>query len=55
MSNRKVEMISLPRGVWATSGWNCTANSGKVRCSNAATGELGLDAVATKPSGGAST
>ena len=29
-SNRKLLRISPPRGVWATSGWNCTPNSGRV-------------------------
>ncbi len=38
-------MISPPRGVWATSGWNWTPNNGFSRCSKAAIGELSLDAV----------
>ena len=44
-SKRKLLRISPPRGVCATSGWNCTPNSGRVVCSNAATGLLSLDAV----------
>ena len=45
ISNRKLLRISPPRGVCATSGWNCTPKSGRRSCSNAAIGEFALEAV----------
>ncbi len=53
--NRKLPRISLPRGVWATSGWNWTPKSGLVSCSIAATGEFSLLAVTRHPGGASST
>ena len=44
-ANRKFEMISPPRGVCATSGWNWTQWIGCSRCRIAAIGTLPLDAV----------
>jgi len=51
MSKRKLDRISSPRGVCATSGWNCTQWIGFVRWRIAAIGTLGLDAVATYSGG----
>ena len=45
-----IDIEAPPRVVWATSGWNLTAKTGREICSNQATGEFGLDAEATKPS-----
>ena len=44
-SKRKLLRISPPRGVWATSGWNCTPKRARLLCSIAAMGEFSLDAV----------
>ena len=41
----------MPCGVCTTSGWNCTAYKPRPRCSNAAAGVSGVDAVTVKPSG----
>ncbi len=45
MLNRKFEMISRPRGVCATSGWNCTQWMGLVSCRIPAIATVALDAV----------
>jgi hypothetical protein len=34
--------------VWATSGWNCSPNTGRVRCFTAASGQVAVDASGTK-------
>src|SRR6185312_15375081 len=53
--NRKFSISSRPRGVCATSGWNCTPNIGRVSWRNAVTGLAPLRAVTVKPGGGDST
>ena len=55
ISKRKFAMISPPRGVCATSGWNCTAWIGFVSWRIPALGELVLRAVTRYPRGGRST
>ena len=50
-SNRKFSSTSLPRGVWATSGWNWTPYHGFDSWRNAAIGEPSLCATVTKPGG----
>ncbi|MDB4880751.1 MAG: hypothetical protein JWL60_2197 [Gemmatimonadetes bacterium] len=52
--NRKLDRISPPRGVCATSGWNCTPWIGRDSCSNAATGLPSLEAVTRNPGGACS-
>ena len=53
--NRKLARISLPRGVWATSGWNCTQAMRRASLTKAAAGELGLSPTSSKPGGSAVT
>src|SRR2546421_204263 len=52
--NRKLWMISRPRGVCATSGWNRIPKIGFISCWNPATGALALEAVTRNPGGGCS-
>src|SRR5687767_3374226 len=49
MAKRKFEMISAPRGVCATSGWNCTPYSLRSLDLKAATGSVPVDATVAKP------
>ncbi len=48
-------MISRPRGVCATSGWNCTQWMGLVSCRIPAIATVALEAVTRYPVGAAST
>ena len=44
-------MTAWPRGVWETSGWNCTEKSPRSRSSMPATGIASVVAVMRNPSG----
>jgi hypothetical protein len=48
--NRKLLRISPPRGVWCTSGWNCTPYSRRSGWAKAAIGLFALEALTSKPS-----
>ena len=50
-ARRKFLRTVLPCGVWATSGWNCTAKNFLSRSAMAATGQLSVDARAVNPFG----
>ncbi len=52
MSTTKLRRISLPRGVWATSGWNWMPYSPRSVSASPAKAVESLWAVGTKPSGG---
>ena len=51
-SVRKRVRISVPYGVWTTSGWNWIPKIDRSRSSIAATGEALEDASAVNPGGG---
>src|SRR5690606_37962132 len=51
MRNAKFERISSPRGVCATSGWNCTPKIGASSARNAATGRSDVEASVRNPGG----
>ena len=55
MRNRKFARISPPRGVCATSGWNCTPQNLRAGAATAAAGQFALSPTISKPSGSAST
>ncbi len=55
MRNRKLARISPPRGVCATSGWNCTPQNLRAGAATAAAGQLTLSPTSWNPSGNAST
>src|SRR4029450_2579566 len=44
--------MSLPRGVWTTSGWNCSPKMGRSRCAVAASGAFAVRAMGSNPGGG---
>ena len=46
MSKRKFLSMAPPRGVWATSGWNCTPTSLRRGSAAAAKRVFGVEAVA---------
>ncbi len=50
-ANRNCFSISCPRGVCATSGWNCTPKICLPSCSSTAAGVSGVRAGTWKPSG----
>jgi len=54
-SNRNHLSRSLPKGVWTTSGWNCTPYIRRSGFSMAATGEEAVWAVTANPSGARDT
>ncbi len=54
-SNRNALRRSVPKGVWITSGWNCTPYIRRSGDSIAATGAPSVSAVTAKPSGGRTT
>ncbi len=54
-SKRKLLRMSVPCGVWTTSGWNWMPYRPRSGDSSAATGEAGDEASATKPGGGSKT
>ena len=47
----KLARMSLPRGVWTTSGWNWMPKSRRLRSSMAANSELSVVATVRKPVG----
>src|SRR6478736_911956 len=47
----KLAMISLPHGVWTTSGWNCRPKNFFVRFSITANSEFSVVATVLKPAG----
>ena len=49
MRNRKFARISPPRGVWATSGWNCTPQNFRPGAATAAAGQLALSPTTENP------
>ena len=53
--NRKLARISPPRGVCATSGWNCTPQNLRAGAATAAAGQFALSPTTSKPAGSAST
>ncbi len=54
MRNRKLARISPPRGVCATSGWNCTPQNLRDGAATAAAGQLALSPTRSNPGGSAS-
>ena len=51
MRKMKLPRISPPRGVCATSGWNCTPQNLRDGAATAAAGQLALSATTLKPDG----